>query len=332
MFFPKANPVVQGLNSYYIIIDKLIEHFQGEIGTGVIHFRGSLTQGAVFFESEHFMESFFEKNGELVTGEKALSLILENCGKNNYEIYIYYIEPEYIYLWSEVSKTKLLKREVSKTTHKFADELNLFFSEKETGYISVASKKEKYSVFVSYGEIVGYSSKEEIYAADKFDISSFGKNCRKLLKLDDFELEVYKKEIKSNKSKLKISETEASSNGPSRESIEAIGEFLNIFEKFINDNKNIKLEFQPLLKRKFMEHLDTYDFLDPFAAEFIYSEGKVDFLGKTTEKMFMEGVILCVKELADELGINNSVKNLYGSWLENFGDITGKNSIVFPFK
>ena len=35
---PKEEPAVENLNSYYLDIRKLIEHYQGEIGSACIHF------------------------------------------------------------------------------------------------------------------------------------------------------------------------------------------------------------------------------------------------------------------------------------------------------
>ena len=31
---PKENPILASLNSYYVNIERLIEHFQGEVGCG----------------------------------------------------------------------------------------------------------------------------------------------------------------------------------------------------------------------------------------------------------------------------------------------------------
>ncbi|MEZ4550951.1 MAG: hypothetical protein R2874_10855 [Desulfobacterales bacterium] len=44
-------------------------------------------------------------------------------------------------------------------------------------------------------------------------------------------------------------------------------------------NKRIKMDFETLLNKQFVEKVNRYEFLDPFAGEFRYSNGKVSFSG-----------------------------------------------------
>jgi len=50
LIIPKEKPDIGNLNSYYLDIRKLIEHCQGELGSGAICFKGPGEEGAIFFD------------------------------------------------------------------------------------------------------------------------------------------------------------------------------------------------------------------------------------------------------------------------------------------
>jgi hypothetical protein len=52
----------------------------------------------------------------------------------------------------------------------------------------------------------------------------------------------------------------------------------------IRSNKNIKEDFETLLKKKFVDKAATYAFLDPFAGEFSYKNNKSFY--KVHENLF----------------------------------------------
>ena len=64
---PKEKPVISDLNSYYVDISKLIEHYQGEIGSGGIYFKSAHAKCVIFFDKDQILNGFFQdKNGEIV--------------------------------------------------------------------------------------------------------------------------------------------------------------------------------------------------------------------------------------------------------------------------
>ena len=93
---------------------------------------------------------------------------------------------------------------------------------------------------------------------------------------------------------------------------------LLIFERIVRGNKKIKADFDTLLKRKFVDNVDKYDFLDPFAAEFQYAKGKVKFTGKANEQQLTKGVVESVYELAEDLGMLSQLQNDLLPWAEKY--------------
>ena len=95
-------------------------------------------------------------------------------------------------------------------------------------------------------------------------------------------------------------------------------ELLVIFERTVRDNKRVKADFNKSLKKKFMEKADKYSFLDPFAAEFEYSNQKISYRGTAKDEVLAKGIIESIKELANEL---NTVDQLYEylvPWTEKY--------------
>ena len=146
------------------------------------------------------------------------------------------------------------------------------------------------------------------------------------LKEEDLKAEVFRKINKKSNSQANIKEL------PCEETINTMAEFLSIFESFITENKKIKHSFDSLLRKKFIDHVDSFEFLDPFAAEFKYSRGKIDFTGRKDEKKFIQSILTCIEEIAVELGIKSQIKPFYKNRAGAFLGLAGKYGLFFPFE
>jgi len=73
-----------------------------------------------------------------------------------------------------------------------------------------------------------------------------------------------------------------------------------IYDKFIAGNRKIQPDFDTLLKRKFMQKVEKYEFLDPFMEDFKYEAGKIEYSGRVDDKRLATGIIECLNEIAEE--------------------------------
>ena len=101
---------------------------------------------------------------------------------------------------------------------------------------------------------------------------------------------------------------------PSSEVITAMEELLHLFEGVVNSNKTTKDDFYTLLKKRFLELADTYEFLDPFGGEFAYSDGTVRFTGKAKDEAMIKGILTAVTGLAGELGLASQFQTKAAAW------------------
>jgi len=93
---------------------------------------------------------------------------------------------------------------------------------------------------------------------------------------------------------------------------------LSLLEKVVRANKKIRTDFETLLNRKFMDKVDEYDFLDPFAGDFKYLNGQLVFTGKASQSQLVNGVVECVREIISELGIAASFRKYLTSWHKEY--------------
>ncbi|MDY0359989.1 MAG: hypothetical protein RBR08_00895 [Desulforegulaceae bacterium] len=334
MYFPDLNPVLKGLNTYYIKTEKLIEHFQGEVGNGVIYFKGPLTEGLVFFESDHYLKSFFKKNNKIISGKDAFSLIMEYCEKSNYEIYIYYLEPDEVYLWSEILMSVPVNTGISLNQKSLKGLLDSFKKDKETGYFTISDSIKKYGIFFAYGEIAGYLVNEDIYLRDSKKYEDFLVEITKFIDKNKPKAEIFKKSLANSNNSISeenkgLSENQVESAFPSKETIGIMGEFIFVLDDYFSKNKKIKLDFLPLLKKKFIEHIEEYDFLDPFAAEFVYSKGKIKFIGSADEKTFVQAIFRCIYELCSEINQLDNISKIYKKWFQKYNNFADRYNLKF---
>ena len=88
----------------------------------------------------------------------------------------------------------------------------------------------------------------------------------------------------------------------------------------VSESKAVKGDFQTCLKKKFVQHVDRYSFLDPFAAEFDYHDGAIDFNGKAEEAQLAEGVLTALASLAKELDLTPLLPEKVKPWKKRFAD------------
>ena len=311
LIIPKEKPIFANLNSYYLDILKLFEHFQGELGSGAIHFKSSAAEGVFFFDDNEFLNAVFKDNGEEIGGRKALDRLLKSMVAYNYTVDIYKLDPEKVYYWANIPSAKRIYNNLSTDFTDLEGLIKKMASEKLTGYIDAAMEggKERGLIFFKNGKIIGGS-----YPWGQGELSE-SRESRELLVRRTKEaggvfhvctIPPTRGEVEGASSKT--------DRGPTLGLISRLEQLLVICERVITSNKTAKTGFATLLKRQFLAKAEIYPFLDPFAAEFQYSEGKITFAGLASEKDIASGVIEVVKELAKDLGLLPQLISEIGPW------------------
>lgn len=329
---PKEKPIIGNLNSYYIQIERLIEHFQGEVGCGSLYFKSLSSEGALFFDKDEILNGVFCQKNEEITGSDAVGRLIETSAKTNYSLNVYILRAEDIYFWSNIPDAKRIYQDLTTEFTDLEGLIKKMRSEGLTGFIEAMIGEEKGGglIFINNGQVSGGSyswgegdsfrsaeDQEKLIQMTKdhggsFHVSRIPMVDNELIEDADIELEA-----------------EEISEIPSTRIITAMEEMIAIFERTIKTMKISESEFATLLKRKFVEKADRFPFLDPFAAEFIYADKKITFDGNTSNKELTLGVIESITELANELNVSRQFNENLVTWIKKYEEEVSTYEIKF---
>jgi hypothetical protein len=325
IIIPKEKPILENLNSYYLDLHRLCEHFQGEIGCGCIHFRSSAIEGIVFFDKDDILSGQMADRGGEISGARAVEQLFELGGKNSFSISIYKIDPERVYFWASVPSAQKIYSDLSTEFTDLEGLIRKMASEKLTGYIDVAIGDGSTGgiIFFNNGVPVGGSYS---WAGGEQDDT---RESQELLVRQTKELGgIFHVSRIQTPGSVKSSARPVPVEAPV-EILPALEEFLRVFEGCAVSARKSKMDFLPLLKKKFVEKAEEYPFLDPFAAEFEYADQKIRFFGDADHKALARGVLSCCRELAEEIGIMDLLKQELAAWLGRHGRVFAGMGIPF---
>ena len=327
---PKDNPIITDLNSYYLIMGKLFEHYQGVVNSGCIHFKSPTSEGAVFFDDENIINAIFKNKVNTVKGKKAIDILIGESGSNNFSVAIYEIPQERITFWANVVEAQDLHKDLSTEFTDLESLVKKMINEKLTGYIEISFDAENNAVlFLLNGDLINSASSD-----NKWQLSN-NENILKALveKTRQTGAILNVRKIPLNQKNVILSEQNVEKIAPvvvqkkqivAEEKpkplniIEMLQHLMLIYEKFISGTRRIRDDFDTILKRKFMEKVDKFDFLDPFAAEFKYSNGKINYFGQASHIQLASGLMECLNEIAVENQMQEWLKKHLGPWEEKY--------------
>ena len=320
---PKEKPVIANLNSYYLNIPKLLEHYQGEVGAGGIFFRSSSAQGVIFFDHDELINGCFQEREEKIFGREAVERLMDEDADHNFLVDIYPIPPEDVYFWSSMPTAEIVYDDLSTEFTDLQGLLRKLTAEKLTGFINVTigDGSEQGLVFISNGEIVGGSfswgqAKAGTVKANIAKLVEKTKSAGGLFQVSRIPLADQDR-----------SPTDAPRPAPDAGLVKMLEEYMGIFESLYASEKTRDADFNSVLRRKFVENAERYAFLDPFAAEFEYADRKIRFTGKADDKELAEAVVSSIQELAQELGLEQQFQQHRSSWSGKYKKLLRKYDV-----
>ena len=338
IIIPREEPAVSDLNSYYLKIDKLLEHFQGDLGTGGVYFKSPTSEAVVFFDEDNLINGYYKGKKEEFKGDRALSKIIESAAKNNYFVTVYYILPERVYYWANISNAEPLHSDLSSEFTDLESLIKKLENEKITGYIDVKLNQNAGGgfLFIYNGEVIGGASAK---GAGELDRSveyrdDLIKRCReaggvfnvkkiqlsKITTLSKPSIQKKPQPVLTAAKPVPKQKVKARPQKDSHRVLMMLEDLLALLERVVRSNKRIKIDFETLLNKQFVDKVDQYDFLDPFAAEFKYSNGKVIFSGKASQKELVASIVKCTKDMAAGLGMTAVFRKYLATWKKNYTD------------
>jgi hypothetical protein len=157
VIFPREEPVIENLNSYYLEGLKLLEHYQGQLDSGAIHFKSAAAEGAVFFDKDGLLEGVYESRQEKILGKEAVERLIRSTASDNYTIGVFKIETDEIYFWTGILGAKRVYEDLSAEFTDLDGLIRKMALEKLSGYIeiSLTQSREVGLIFFRNGLILG---------------------------------------------------------------------------------------------------------------------------------------------------------------------------------
>lgn len=356
IIIPREEPVVQNLNSYFLKVESMVEHYQGEIGTGGIYFKSPVSEAAIFFDEANFLNSHYLDKKERLVGAAALAKIIATSSVNNFNVSVYHIKPERVYFWANLVAAEPLYGDLSSEFTDLEALIKKLEGEKLTGYIDVQLNQNAGGglVFFFNGEVIGGSSakgeghldRSSAYRDDMISRSRqfggmFNVSRIQLNNISTIQVPAQKSEPPAAKSPVTVMKTPTpkpekpsprpaaapaprtvaqTPAGDSKRILEMLQMLLSLLERVVKSNRKLKVDFENLLNKKFVEKADKYEFLDPFAGEFRYANGQITFSGKAGLEELVNAIVECVKEIVVNLGIIGIFGKYLESWRKGFSN------------
>jgi hypothetical protein len=320
LVIPKENPTLGNMNSYYVQIPRLIEHFQGEVGCGALHFKSSSSEGILFFDKDEILNGVvFGRNGES-NGRDVIEQLIQSTESTNYILSVYQIKTEDIYFWSTMPNAKRIYQDLSTEFTDLEGLVKKMGTEELTGFIEVGigQSKDGGLILFNNGQVCGGS-----YSWGAGDSLRDAQDLEKLIKMTKERGGLFHvSRMQPAESVPEVIEEELPVeellSKPSLRILTAIEELMVIFERTARQVRNLDSDFATLLNRKFVEKADQYPFLDPFAAEFKYADKKITFVGDTTDEELINGILESLIEIADEINARAKFKSDLTTWSKKY--------------
>ena len=315
VIFPKEKPTIDNLNSAYLDIRKLFEHYQGEFGTGCVHFQSSYAEGVVFFDKDELLTAVFRDGHGEIIGEASVESIIEAAGKHNFKVNVYQIEDDKIYFWANMPGSEVLHKDLSTEFTDLEGLVKKMGAEKLNGFIevSIGEGEDGGFLFFQDGRVSGgsYSWTQSGNLSSERSPETLIEKTKALGGLCTV------RRISQSAQPVARASNEVEEKTSSAV-LTLLEELLRTLEKVVTSHKKVKADFDTLLKKKFLEKVDKYPFLDPFAAELAYSNHKLSYVGLAGDKELARGLMESIMELAGQLGIMPQLKERLGPWSEKY--------------
>ncbi len=312
---PKEKPVLTNLNTYYLKLDKLIEHCQGEMDAGGILFKSPAVQGVVYFDSDNILNAYCSEKNTDLRGPAAVAQLLQANGTYNFSLDIYRIPFENIYFWSNTPTAERIFKDLSTEFTDLEGLMKKMRAEKLTGYIDIliGNGQESGMIFFGGGEIVGGSFSWGPVQSDSVKAAS-RQLVEKTIKIGGiFQVcRISMDPVPPSPAGL------ASAPGRRHHVLRMLEEFLGIFETLYITQKDKTADFNSLIRKKFVENAERFTFLDPFAGEFDFNNRQIRFSGAADDAELANGIIVSTTELATEIGVGAELKKYLVSWQRKY--------------
>ena len=159
MLIPREKPYLDGLNSYYLHLERFIEHLQGEIGSGGIHCQSPSLEMMVYFNEDEVISNLVQEKGSAASFVPSYEIARGVYYSAAYGVKVYHIDAHAIFFWAQMPSFQRAKTSLKSTEIPLPDLIFRLRRKQFSGFLDVqlVKKNEGGTLFFNEGDRIGGS-------------------------------------------------------------------------------------------------------------------------------------------------------------------------------
>jgi hypothetical protein len=301
MIFPRGEVLHRSLSTAFTDFPALLSTLKTGDFSGIIEIEFPENKGVIFVDSGEIInaEAKIGADSKRVIGQEAVQTLLTLSNQKDGVINIYRLSPERVAIVASNLQHEILFKGLSTDFTRLDRLLLKLREEKHNGFIEVLTKEHQAMgvLFLEGGEPV------EMFTTPETGPSVFGRKSIPIFVENAIKqgaiFDVYRSQGKILKKEIKEIKEIKEKKIPGR--AEELKELITIFqevlseaEKLVDGSSRRKGLFHKIFKESLIEKSEEFVFLDPFAGEFEYREGAIQFTGDIGVKDFAKGIVECL--------------------------------------
>jgi hypothetical protein len=305
MIFPKGEVVHKNLSTSYTNLNGLLLSLKSEDFSGYVKI-GFLDYEAVLFMDSGDIINAIEQSGDKKRfGQRAISSIISKAKEQDGMINVYQLSPEMVTVLASTLKREVLYKDLSTDFTSLQRLISKLGEASHTGYIEIALKSGRGTgvIFFQEGEPL-----ETILTAEDGNLISGTNILTKIIEEAQGAgavFNVYRANLPTSSDHM----IEIGEGGDLGDLLRVLQDTISTIETVV-DGLIKKGIFSSELRRILVKKSNEYPFLDPFAAEFRYKDGKIVFTGKTDIHELTRGLGECLGLTIEALSSQFSKKEI----------------------
>jgi hypothetical protein len=307
MILPRGEIVHENLRTAFVDLNSFLQTLKEDNFSGYIQVSFWDYEGVLFLETGEIINAIEETQGTQKGGEEAVENIILMSKQKDGRINAHKLDPEMVTILASTSMKEATYKDLSTEFTSLNKLIEKLGKEEHSGYIDIRlnDKKGRGMIFFQEGEIV-----EALMTDDKSG-DVHGKDILNNI-IDGVQkigatFNVYRAGIESGSERAGITQA-VELQGV----IEVMQEVMGIIESLVDGLGKRKGSFKENFTKVQMEQSEDYPFLDPFAAEFEYKNGKIRFSGKVSSAVVLaQGISDCIDITLNNISLEISKDELY---------------------
>ena len=316
MVIPRGKVVYENLNSSFTNFTELLLNLDATEFIGYLRVNFAEYDGIIYFDKGKIINAVSENGENRKLGQEAVNEITTKAKEKDGTFNVSELSSDIVMLLANLGKGQAVYEDLNSDFSSLDKLITKLKAEQHTGYIEINTEENNVAaiVFLQAGEPV-----ESIMSVTGQRNAETGK----LQKIFDTV-----SKTKAFFNVYKASLTATNGDDPIISTTYEIEQLLDVWAALIHavEKQPDSVEFNNVFKQTLIEKAEDYPFLDPFAAEFKYADGKIAFEGNVVQN-FSRGLSDVLQSTISKMDIGSRVTMGFDSIKNRFSDVIDKFSI-----